>query len=119
MAAASAKWPLVKRICGRRAPQIAILKPNENIKGKYLYYYLQTGIAQQRIELEINTGSQRNIGIDSLKSNIVISIPKIEEQIQIAAILTNLDKLITLHQRMCNFCLLEHCAYCKTNFMLV
>ena len=76
----------------------AILKPNKDIEGKYLYYYLQTGFAQQQIKLEINTGSQRNIGIDSLKNYIVISVPKIDEQVQVVAFLTNLDNLITLHE---------------------
>ena len=46
-------------------------------------------------------------------------LPLKEEQRQIGVYFYNLDHLITLHQRMCNFSLLEHCAYCKTNFMLV
>ena len=46
-------------------------------------------------------------------------VPCPTEQQRIAKYLTTLDNLITLHQRMCNFSLLEHCAYCKTNFMLV
>lgn len=79
----------------------AILKPNKDADGKYLYYYLQASIAQQQIKLEINTGSQQNIGIDSLKNNIVISVPKIDEQTQIGAFFRNLDNLITLHQ--CKF----------------
>ena len=76
----------------------AILKPNKDADGKYLYYYLQASIAQQQIKLEINTGSQQNIGIDSLKNNIVISVPKIDEQTQIGAFFRNLDNLITIHQ---------------------
>ncbi|MBM6613571.1 restriction endonuclease subunit S [Desemzia sp. RIT804] len=48
--------------------------------------------------MEINTGSQRNIGIDSLKNNIVISVPKINEQLKIVAFLTKLDDTIALHQ---------------------
>ncbi|MBC3901439.1 restriction endonuclease subunit S [Acetobacterium malicum] len=77
----------------------AILKPYEDIEGKYLYYYLQTDVANQQIEMEINTGSQRNIGIDSLKNKIVISVPKIDEQIEIITFLAKIDNLITLHQR--------------------
>jgi len=49
----------------------------------------------------------------------LVQIPSVPEQKQIGQFLAGLDNLITLHQRMCNFSLLEHCAYCKTNFMLV
>ena len=77
----------------------AILKPNEDIEGKYLYFYIQTGATQQRIELEINTGSQRNIGIDSLKNNIAVSVPKIGEQSKIGTFFKQLDDTIALHQR--------------------
>ena len=77
----------------------AILKPNEDIEGKYLYFYIQTDATQQRIELEINTGSQRNIGIDSLKNNIAVSVPKIGEQSKIGTFFQQLDDTIALHQR--------------------
>lgn len=80
----------------------AILKPNEDIEGKYLYFYIQTGATQQRIELEINTGSQRNIGIDSLKNNIAVSVPKIGEQSKIGTFFKQLDDTIALHQRQLN-----------------
>lgn len=49
---------------------------------------------------------------------IEIPVPSVDEQRKIGAFLDRLDNLITLHQRTCNFFLLEHCAYCKINFML-
>ena len=76
----------------------AILKPDETINGKCLFYYLQSDECQQQIELEINTGSQRNIGIDSLKK-IKIYVPSMKEQSLVSELLTQLDSLITLHQR--------------------
>lgn len=75
----------------------AILKPDETINGKYLFYYLQSDKCQQQIESEINTGSQRNIGIDSLKK-IKIFVPSIKEQSLISELLIQLDNLIALHQ---------------------
>lgn len=75
----------------------AILKPDETINSKCLFYYLQSDECRQQIELEINTGSQRNIGIDSLKK-IKICVPSMKEQSLVSELLTQLDKLITLHQ---------------------
>lgn len=76
----------------------AIIKHNDIANGKYLFYYLQANEAQRKIELEINTGSQRNIGIDSLKK-LIILLPQLREQDEVAAFFKHLDTLITLHQR--------------------
>ncbi|VTR62877.1 Type I restriction-modification system S subunit [Actinobacillus pleuropneumoniae] len=75
----------------------AILKPDETINGKCLFYYLQSDACQQQIQLEINNGSQRNVGIDSLKK-LKICAPSMKEQSLIAELLTHVDTLITLHQ---------------------
>ena len=77
----------------------AIIKKNKKINSKYLYHFITSGKVQQQIKLEINTGSQANIGIDSMKNHIVVSMPPLEEQTKIADALSNLDHLITLHQR--------------------
>ena len=66
---------------------------------KYLYHFITSDNAQQQIKLEINTGSQANIGISSMKNHIVVSMPPLGEQTKIADALSNLDHLITLHQR--------------------
>ena len=78
----------------------AIIKKSKKIDSKYLYHFITSDNAQQQIKLEINTGSQANIGIDSMKNYIVVSMPPLEEQTKIADALSNLDRLITLHQRM-------------------
>ncbi|WP_196602188.1 restriction endonuclease subunit S [Pectinatus frisingensis] len=77
----------------------AIIKSSNQIFSKYLYHFLTSPVAQKQIKLEINTGSQANIGIDSMKNNIVVSMPLYNEQALIAHFLSNLDTLITLHQR--------------------
>lgn len=76
----------------------AIIKKSKKINSKYLYYFITSDNAQQQIKLEINTGSQANIGIDSMKNHIMVSMPPLEEQTKIADVLSNLDCLITLHQ---------------------
>jgi type I restriction enzyme S subunit len=77
----------------------AIIKSGKKITPKYLYHYLTSGDAQKQIQLEINTGSQANIGIDSMKNSITIAMPCVDEQRLISDFLTTLDNLITLHQR--------------------
>jgi type I restriction enzyme S subunit len=71
----------------------AIIKCNKDIIGRFLFYYLQSNRIQYQIEININTGSQRNIGIDSLKK-LTIFIPKIEEQTKIGDYFQQIDKLI-------------------------
>ena len=72
----------------------AILKTSNKSNGKYLFYFLQTGATQHQIEMEINTGSQRNIGIDSLKE-LSIGLPTDNEQTKIGQLFQQLDHLIT------------------------
>jgi type I restriction enzyme, S subunit len=75
----------------------AILKQNNTFDSRYLFYYLQSKETQRQIELEINTGSQRNIGTDSLKK-LIILLPEEKEQTQIGNYFKNLDHLLTLRQ---------------------
>ena len=75
----------------------------------------------KKLQSELNSvqgTSIKGITKDELLAKVV-AVPECKEQEAIGNYFLNLDNLITLHQRMCNFCLLEHCAYCKTNFMLV
>ena len=51
-----------------------------------------------QIEQEINTGSQRNIGIDSLKK-LSVSLPKTSEQKAIANFFKKLDGTLALQQQ--------------------
>lgn len=76
----------------------AILKTSVNSNGEYLFYWLQTAFAQNQIEQEINTGSQRNIGIDSLKK-LSVTLPKANEQKAIANFFKNLYEALALQQQ--------------------
>ncbi|WP_191603756.1 restriction endonuclease subunit S [Marinomonas algicola] len=76
----------------------AILKTKNTSYGKYLFYFFQTTRAKELIELDINTGSQRNIGTDSLKK-LAVSLPKPKEQTQIGNTFQKLDNLINQHQQ--------------------
>jgi len=80
----------------------AIIKHGDKIYSKYLYHYLTSDIAQRQIALEINTGSQANIGIDSMKNNILVQMPCVDEQRTVASYLDSLDNLIALHQSKCD-----------------
>lgn len=76
----------------------AIIKSGRKITQKYLYQFLTSDVAQKQIRLEINTGSQANIGIDSMKNSIIISVPCKSEQVKISCFLSDIDTLITIHQ---------------------
>ncbi|WP_038173791.1 restriction endonuclease subunit S [Vibrio pacinii] len=76
----------------------AILKTNNTTYGKYLFYFFQTEKTQGQFELGINTGSQRNIGIDSLKS-LLVTLPKPVEQTQVGNYFQKLDSLINQQQQ--------------------
>ena len=76
----------------------AILKTSVNSNGEYLFYYLQTKCSQNQIEQEINTGSQRNIGIDSLKK-LSILMPKDDEQRAIADFFRKIDENLVLQEK--------------------
>ena len=77
----------------------AIIKMSSKINSKYLYHFITSNYAQRQIRLEVNTGSQANIGIDSMKNNIIVSLPQPEEQTKIADTLSYFDSLITFRQR--------------------
>ncbi len=79
----------------------AILKHNNGFSGKYLYYYFQSDKGRKKIELDINTGSQGNVGIDSLKK-MVVNFPNRKAQDSIGDYLSGLDRLLTSHEKKHN-----------------
>jgi type I restriction enzyme S subunit len=72
----------------------AIIKCDGSENSKYLYYIFQSDAVQSKIGLEVNTSSQKNIGIDSIKK-LSISLPTLPEQKTIADCFAALDALIT------------------------
>ena len=72
----------------------AVIKCNKLEDSRYIYYALQSDVIQSQIRLEINTSSQKNIGIDSIKK-LNVFLPTLSEQLKISACLAVLDTQIT------------------------
>ena len=76
----------------------AILKSNNSFNSEYLFFIIQSEKIQNKLKHSINTGSQGNIGIESLK-RLTIPFPEKKEQTQIGVYFRELDRLIGLQQR--------------------
>ena len=72
--------------------------PKENIEPYFLNYEYQTNKAKKKIE-NITTGNTIKHILASDMQEFVVDVPKYEEQKVIADYFSNLDHLITLHQR--------------------
>ena len=78
------------------------IKPTpQRITGKYLFYYLKSQAFLQAIQQQINSNTQGNVGVDSLR-NVRILLPSVFEQEQIIEVLKNelikMDNLIAKSQ---------------------
>jgi type I restriction enzyme S subunit len=71
----------------------AIIKCFNGFYSKYLYYVLQSQNIQNYISLIVNSSSQKNIGIDSLKK-LTVFLPNLPEQTKIATFLSAVDTKI-------------------------
>lgn len=76
----------------------AILKTSNKPYGQCLFYNMQTERFKNQVESNVNTGSQGNVGIDSLKKMMVF-LPKTNEQSAIGSYFQKLDRLINQHQQ--------------------
>lgn len=76
----------------------AILKSNNSFNSEYLFFLIQTDKIQNQLKLSINTGSQGNIGIESLK-NLAMLFPEKTEQDKIAKFFSRVNEMLGLHQR--------------------
>lgn len=78
---------------------IALIRPSELINAKFLYYQLLGVDSIAQIMLLTNSSSQGNIGMGDIEK-IQISFPGVEEQVAIAAVLSEMDaELLTLESR--------------------
>jgi type I restriction enzyme, S subunit len=75
----------------------AILKYGNSFNSEYLFFLLQSDKIQNRLKESINTGSQGNIGTESLRQ-LICRFPQITEQTKIGTYFRELDSLIDLHQ---------------------
>ena len=75
----------------------AYLKAKE-IDKTFLYTSLQTESILNNFMLSLTGTTIKNLGLEAIK-NTIIAIPELEEQRKIGTYFSNLDHLITLHQR--------------------
>lgn len=80
---------------------IMFRNPKEKIEPYFLNYEYQTNKAKKKIE-NITTGNTIKHILASDMQEFVVDVPKYEEQKVIADYFSNLDHLITLHQRKCD-----------------
>ena len=79
-----------------------VTRPNQEVlDSNYFATYLNTNTHKQWA-ISMATGDGRSNYNLKDYTNLVIPIPQIEEQIKIAACISNLNNLITLHQRKCD-----------------
>lgn len=78
----------------------ALITPNENLDGKYLNAYLNSKMAKKYFEGYASGSGQRyTLTLDSI-NDIQIWLPNIDSQREVAKILSDLDKKISLNTRM-------------------
>ena len=75
---------------------IAILKPNADVDGKYLYYTMLNPMFFRMADKLAIGCAQRTITLDALR-NIVVDIPTIEKQRSITSILKAIDSKIAVN----------------------
>jgi type I restriction enzyme S subunit len=79
---------------GKSAAYISI----RDFDKKFLYVFLQTDLINQYFMSSLTGTTIKNLGLKTIRETI-IQTPSIREQSQIGAFFSNLDNLITLHQR--------------------
>ena len=76
-----------------------LIRTNDNVLSKYLFYYLQSSIFHHYIEIE-KVGSTRPALTQKKFEKFKVLIPPFEEQEEISSFLFNLDKIITKTQQV-------------------
>ena len=84
------------------------LKNNNSINGKFLFYSFDSNQVKSFINNESGIGTVGTYTINSCK-NTPLGIPSFVEQTKIGELFSNIDNLITLHQR----------KVCQTNKVLI
>ena len=78
---------------------IAILKPTDEMDGKYLYYAMLNPMFYRMADKLAIGCAQRTITLDALR-NIIVDIPPIEKQKSITDILNAIDGKIAVNNRI-------------------
>jgi type I restriction enzyme S subunit len=77
---------------------VALIKDTKSIYYLYLYHYLQSSNILNQLVEGMDGGTQKFIALNKIR-NLIIAVPRIEEQYKISNYMEHLDNLITLHQR--------------------
>lgn len=94
-----------EKFCFER--NLALLKANERINSKFLYYSLKNPIFYKKVDLIANGSAQKLIPLSKLKE-LVVSLPDENVQKRIVDILSSYDNLIENNQKQIK--LLEEAA---------
>lgn len=78
---------------------IAILKPNDEVDGKYLYYAMLNPLFYRMADKLAIGCAQRTITLDALR-NIIVDIPPKEKQKTITDVLNALDRKVAVNNRI-------------------
>ena len=79
-----------------------VFTTKKELDSKYLQYQLNYGTEFAKFATLQKQGGSRTYMYFAKLKELELTIPKIEEQKKISSILSNVDKLITLHQRKCD-----------------
>jgi len=79
---------------------IGLFKPKSELDAKWLYYYLRSPEAKQRIKEQARGTTQQYIPLGALRDFLIPLAVNLEEQKAIARILGTLDDKIELNRRM-------------------
>ena len=77
---------------------VAFLRGRSILNSEYLVYVLQTNRVQNELDAATSVSAQGGIYLGSV-AKLIISLPKIKEQIRISEIFKKLDNLLAANQR--------------------
>ena len=80
---------------------VALIKDISKINYLYNYYALQSQFVINQMNIGLDGGTQKFLSLNKIRE-LNIMVPLDSEQSKIGELFTNLDNLITLHQRKCD-----------------
>jgi type I restriction enzyme S subunit len=88
---------------GLMSPRFSTLRPISQMPISFWKYYIHSESVMRRILVNATkSGTMMNELVISELEKQIISIPSIEEQAAIGSLLSDIDNVITLHQRKCD-----------------
>ena len=80
---------------------VALIKDTKQVNYLYLYHFLYSPFVEKQLSASMDGGTQKFIALGNIR-NLDILFPGAEEQRRLGQYFSNLDNLITLHQRKCD-----------------